>query len=484
MSLRAQLAIVTGLLVAVAVIVVSLAAYFATRDRLLAQVDSSLQSRSQLVGDAPGLPRGGGGDGGGPGGGGGGGGDHGGGPHGEPDPYGTTDTFFQVIDKSGNVVASPQNQQTSMPVSATDIAVANGTRGAYKHDTHTSDGTHVRVLTSPGQSGEAVQVGRSLEEVDASLSGLRNILFAVSGAGIIVAAVAGLFVAQRTLTPVGRLTRAAERVAATQEFDEPIDVKRRDELGRLADTFNAMLAALHESRMQQRQLVADASHELRTPLTSLRTNIEFLMRADDLPEQERRDLLRDVRTELEELTKVVQELVELASEQRPDMQSFEDVRLDELAEAVVARATRRSGLEIALHAQPTLVVGNSALLERAAGNFLDNAIKWSPSDGTIDVTVADGALTVRDHGPGIPDADRAHVFDRFYRSDAARGTPGSGLGLAIVKQIIDAHGGRAWIEPAHGGGTTAGFALQPVAIGADVRSGASQSPRTAPAQNA
>ena len=225
-----------------------------------------------------------------------------------------------------------------------------------------------------------------------------------------------------------------------------------------------MLGALHESRLQQRQLVADASHELRTPLTSLRTNIEFLMRADDLPDGERRDLLRDVRSELEELTKIVQELVELASEQRPDVQSFEDVRLDQLAASVVERAGRRSSISVNLHATPTLVVGNYGLLERAAGNLVDNALKWSAADAPIDVSVADGMFTVRDRGPGISDADRPHVFDRFYRADAARGKPGSGLGLAIVKQIIDAHGGRVWIEPAAGGGTSAGFALQPVAI--------------------
>jgi two-component system, OmpR family, sensor histidine kinase MprB len=472
MSLRAQLAIFTGLLVAAAVIVVSVVAYYGTKDRLRSQIDDTLQSRSQSVGDAPGLPRGGPGDG-----------DHEGGG-GQADPFGSTDTFFQVIDKSGNVVASPANQQTTMPVTDTDVAVANASHGAYFHDAN-AGGVHLRVLTSPGHQGEAVQIGRSLAEVDASLSGLRRILFAVSGAGVIVAGVLGLIVAHRALRPVARLTEATERVAATQDFDAAIDVRRKDELGRLAESFNAMLAALHESRLQQRQLVADASHELRTPLTSLRTNIEFLIRADDLSGQERRELLRDIHSELEELTKIVQELVELASEQRPEERSFEDVRLDELAVSAVERAARRSSVAVHLHAAPTLVVGNHGLLERAAGNLIDNALKWSPPDATVDVTVADGAFVVRDHGPGISEADRPHVFDRFYRADAARSKPGSGLGLAIVKQIVDAHGGRVWIEPAPGGGTIAGFALQPIAIETErVSSESAPGPQTARQQSA
>lgn len=436
MSLRTQLTLLSALSVAAAVIVVSLAAYFATQDRVRGQIDDSLQSRSVMVGDAPSLPHSGPGDG-----------DHGGdggGVVGAPDPFGSTDTFFQVIDGSGTVVRAPTNQQTTIPVGSDDIAVAAGQRGPFLHDTN-ANGVHLRVLTSGGQNGEAVQIGRSLAEVDASLSDLRLILFGVSGAGVLLAALVGLLVAHRALRPVARLTAAAEHVAATQEFDAPIDVQRKDEIGRLAGAFNAMLGALHESRLQQRQLVADASHELRTPLTSVRTNIDFLLRAQDLGAEEREELLRHVRSELEELTKVVQELVELASEQRPDAQSFEDVRLDQLAASVVERAARRSGYQIALESSPNVVVGNYGLLERAAGNLVDNAVKWSPAGTSIEVKADGGMVTVRDHGPGIADADRPRVFDRFYRAEAARGKPGSGLGLAIVKQIIEAHGGRVWV---------------------------------------
>jgi two-component system sensor histidine kinase MprB len=196
----------------------------------------------------------------------------------------------------------------------------------------------------------------------------------------------------------------------------------------------------------------------------LRTNIELLARGDDLPQAERALILRDATFELEELTKLAGELVELASDARAEVQDFQDVRLDQLVAAVTQRAMRRTGLRIELDATPTLVVGNYGLLERAASNLVDNACKWSPPDAAIEVRVADGRLTVRDHGPGIPPDDAARVFERFYRAETARATPGSGLGLAIVKQIIEAHDGRAWVEAAPGGGTIAGFELSAVPV--------------------
>ena len=452
MSLRTQLALLTAISVAAAVIVVSLVAYFATRNRLMNEVDDSLQSRSLVVADARGLPR------------------HGPEPGSDADPglvmrdpFGETDLFFQVIDSTGAILRAPDYQEVQIPVSDDAKAVAAGNEGPYIAEAN-ADGIHVRVLTSPGGPGEAVQIARSLQEIDASLAGLQRVLLVVSGAGIAVAAVFGLLVAQRSLRPVAKLTAAAEHVAKTQELDARIDVRRTDEIGRLARSFNEMLDALQESRRQQHQLVTDASHELRTPLTSLRTNIEVLQRSDGMPEDERRALLRDVTFELEELTKVVAELVELASDKRTDSREFEDVRLDRLAAAVVERAARRSGLSITLDAQPTLVVGSYGLLERAAGNLVDNACKWSPAGGSIEVSVADGAFRVCDHGPGIAAEDAPHVFDRFYRADAARSKPGSGLGLAIVKQIIEAHGGTAWVEAAAGGGTVAAFRLAPVVM--------------------
>jgi len=208
--------------------------------------------------------------------------------------------------------------------------------------------------------------------------------------------------------------------------------------------------------VQQRQLVADAGHELRTPLTSLRTNIEVLARQDDMPALDRECLLADAVAQLEELTVLVGDLVELAREDpAPAQDDLTDVRLDDVVERAVERARLHAPeLEIRIRENtPAVAIGNRALLERAVANILDNACKWSPPGGTIDVALAGGELSVRDHGPGIDPEDLPNVFDRFYRAPTARSMPGSGLGLAIVRNAALAHGGSVTAQPAPGGGT-------------------------------
>ena len=246
----------------------------------------------------------------------------------------------------------------------------------------------------------------------------------------------------------------AERVRSTRDLSQRIRVEGTDELSRLAATFNGMLESLDEAARQQRRLVQDASHELRTPLTSLRTNIELLATRDkDLPPDEREHLLRDVVEQLGEMTVLIGELTELArgEEQR---HAPEEVRLDLVTQDAIRRATRNHPeVPIVAELDPTTVVGVRASLERAIGNLLDNAAKWSPTGTEVDVRLTDGELTVRDHGPGIADADLPHVFERFYRATSARGMSGSGLGLAIVRQVAEAHGGTVTAESAPGGGT-------------------------------
>jgi two-component system sensor histidine kinase MprB len=251
---------------------------------------------------------------------------------------------------------------------------------------------------------------------------------------------------------VGRLTDAAQRVAETRDLAHRIETAGEDELGRLASSFNSMLEALDGSLRAQRQLVADASHELRTPLTSLRTNIEVLARAQDLPSDERARILGDVTLQLDELTGLLGDLIELARGGELAFQQ-EDVRLDVLVADTVERvAARFPGLRFTPELEPAIVVGTPERLHRAIGNLLDNAAKWSPPGGEVDVRVAGGDVMVRDHGPGIADEDLPYVFDRFYRSPGARGTPGSGLGLAIVTQIAESHGGTVTADNAEGGG--------------------------------
>jgi two-component system sensor histidine kinase MprB len=305
----------------------------------------------------------------------------------------------------------------------------------------------------------AVQVARPLTEVDNTLESVKTYLFAIAFIGVGSAAIFGLLVARTALAPVRRLTEAAENVTQTGDLSERIEVSGEDELSRLASRFNAMLAALEASAKAQRQLVADASHELRTPLTSLRTNIEVLSGKRALPDSEREPLMSDVVEQLDEMTTLIAELIELAHGDRQPS-APEDVRLDVLTSEAVERTRRnRPGVTFTTDLDESVVRGVPANLERAIGNLLDNAAKWSPPGGEVEVGVRDSEVTVRDHGPGIDDQDLPFVFDRFYRSASARGMPGSGLGLAIVRQVAEAHGGTVTAERPDGGGTLMRFRL-------------------------
>ena len=310
----------------------------------------------------------------------------------------------------------------------------------------------------PGVSDEtgrpyALQIARPLTEVNHTLSRIKLFLFLIAAGGVLIAAALGLAVSKAALAPVRRLTEATERVTETGDLSERIETSGHDELSRLATSYNTMLAALEESSRAQRQLVADASHELRTPLTSLRTNIEVLAREQTLPPQERERLLGDVVEQLGEMTTLISELIELARAEQ-HAEPLEDIRLDLLTADAVERARRNRPLVVfTTDLEESIVHGAPSTIERAIGNLLDNAGKWSPEGGEVEVGVHGDEVTVRDHGPGIAEEDLPYVFDRFYRSSAARGQPGSGLGLAIVKQVAEAHGGHVAAEPADGGGT-------------------------------
>jgi two-component system sensor histidine kinase MprB len=309
------------------------------------------------------------------------------------------------------------------------------------------------MLTFQYSPGYAVQVARPLTEVDESLSRLRTFLIFIALVGVGGAAALGLVVSGAALAPVRKLTDTAERVSKTGDLSERIEVSGKDELSSLAESFNSMLAALEDSTRAQRQLVADASHELRTPLTSLRTNIEVLASDRVLPPEERRRLLSDVVDQLGEMTSLIAELIELARAEQQIVEP-EDVRLDVAAAEALERARRNHpAIQFSSMLDESTVHGVPSTIERAIGNLLDNAAKWTPIGGQVELAVADGVVTVRDHGPGIAEEDLPYVFDRFYRARAARGMPGSGLGLAIVRQVAEAHGGDVVAERAAGGGT-------------------------------
>jgi two-component system sensor histidine kinase MprB len=239
----------------------------------------------------------------------------------------------------------------------------------------------------------------------------------------------------------------------------------------MAARFNTMLDTLEGSVEAQKRLVADASHELRTPVTSLRTNIEVLLAGDDLPESARRRLLEDVREQTEELSGLITDVIELARGEVA-LSGTEDVRLDEIVSVTAGRVGRSyPDARFALDLEPTVVEGLPDRLARAVGNLLDNAAKYGPPGGVVEVTLRDGELAVRDHGPGVAAADAPFVFDRFYRGEGARGRHGSGLGLAIVRQVAESHGGSVRVAEAAGGGAEFRLAL-PSALSVPAGAGA------------
>jgi two-component system sensor histidine kinase MprB len=450
-TLRHRIAAVAGLAVAVTVLVAAAAIYIAVRAQLHEQIDDALRSRARELaqgGDA----------------------DHDedrlceAGEHDRehsfPAPpsdrddarFGGAEGYVQIVCADGTVLR-PAGATSRLPASSQALAVARSASGDVLASTEVA-GTHLRVLTTPLASGRgAVQIARPLTEVDHSLRNIFIVLAIVSAAGIALAAALGAVVARAALAPIERFTRRTEEIAGDPDAVERMETTGDDELARLARSFNATLDALEQSVEAQRHLVADASHELRTPIASLRANIQTIEELDRLPENEREALRADILAELDELTALVGDVVELARGSKPG-RVLDDVRLDRIVRSLVERAQGRAGMNVAFRVDvgPTVVRGEPDRVNRAVSNLLDNAIKWSPPGGVIDITLHDGALTVRDHGPGFTAADLPHVFERFYRSDEARGMPGSGLGLAIVRQAAEAHGGSVEAANAPGGG--------------------------------
>jgi two-component system, OmpR family, sensor histidine kinase MprB len=436
MTFRTRIAVSAAAAVALTVVVASVLLYLVAREQLRAPVDEALEARAaeisvQQLGILPGQ---------------------GGDSYLAVRPeFGEARGYVQLVRTDGSILAPPR-QDLRIPVDDDVLAVA-GEQGAAFWRNVDVEGTHLRVFTFAYGPDAAVQVARPLTEVDESLRRIGLVLLLIAAGGIVIAAGLGLVVARAALAPVRELTETVERVSETQDLTQRIEVAGNDELSRLATSFNSMLGALEESTRAQRQLVADASHELRTPLTSVRTNIEVLAGDRLLPPEDRARLLSDVVEQLGEMTTLISELIELARAEQVVAEP-EEVRLDVLVADAVERARRnRPEVVYTVDLEPATVPGVPATIERAVGNLLDNAAKWSPTGGEVEVAVRDGRLIVRDHGPGIADEDLPHVFDRFYRARAARGLPGSGLGLAIVRQVAESHGGEVVAEQAEGGGT-------------------------------
>jgi two-component system sensor histidine kinase MprB len=347
----------------------------------------------------------------------------------------------------------------TLPTTPDELALAaHGRPGDHVYQDATASPDDYRVVTVAQSSGRgALQLGIDVDETRVVLSSLAMRIALISALVLVVAAAAGWFIARRITRRLVRLTGLAEQVSSSGRLDVEVPVDGRDEVGRLATSFDAMLSRLATSREDQERLVQDAAHELRTPLTSLRTNARVLRRFGELSPEARERLLEDVDGETRELTHLVDELVELAT-RGSEEESPEPVDLADVVLRAVERVRRRSGREIRVDAGPVRVLGQTRALERAVTNLLENAVKFDCT-GPVEAVLRGGRVEVRDRGPGIGEADQARVFDRFYRSDAARALPGSGLGLAIVRQVALAHGGDVVVAARPGGGAVVGFTV-------------------------
>ncbi len=448
MTISRRLALASALAVAVAIALASVGAYVAVRSKLRGEVDSSLRDRAAAAqgltagwtgsrppgGPRPPLP-----------------------PQGSippPNPdaarFGGATGVTQFISPGGRPIRGP-GSGPRLPVSPADREIARG-NGGGRIDDETVAGDHLRILTAPLPGGGAVQVARPLNEVDSVLSDLVLILVAITVAGIVLAAVLGGAVSRASLAPVRRFTEETESVAGEADLSRRLPEGGDDELGRLARTYNSTLDALESSVVAQRRLISDASHELRTPLASVKTNLEVLLRRPDLGAEDRREMSADLVGQVDELTLLVEDVVELA--RRGERQPMsEEVALETVVAEAISRARLHApGIHFSAGLDPCSVRGDAERLGRAVTNLLDNAAKWSRPGGLVEVALHDDELVVRDHGPGIPEDDLPFVFDRFHRAREARGMRGSGLGLAIVREIAEAHGATVSAENAEGGG--------------------------------
>jgi two-component system sensor histidine kinase MprB len=399
--------------------------------------------------------------------------------------FGGAPGYFQIVSPDGTR-SQPPGETIALPVNAQVVQIARRAHGSLFTDA-TVHGVHLEMYTVGDPfDHHAVQVALPLTGVDSVLNGLLLPYGLLIAGGVLLAAVLGLTISRAALAPIERFLRRTEDVTSELERPRHLEETGASELRRLAGSFNQTLDALERSIEAQRNLVADASHELRTPIAALRSNIQIFLESGRLPAEERQALQQSIIAELDELTQVVANVVELARGAGPSARR-EQVELDSLVYDAVDRARRRAPqIEFKLDLEPTIVEGVPDRVARAITNVVDNARKWSPADGTIDVGLRDGTLTVRDHGPGFDERDLPHVFDRFYRAAHARRLSGSGLGLAIVRQTALSHGGSATAQNAPDGGAlvqvtfgpplkrTAAEAAPPAEVGAGAET---QSPR-------
>jgi two-component system sensor histidine kinase MprB len=460
MSLRRRIALAAAVSVAAVAVAISVVGYVSTRSHLIGELKGELwaRARPELGAHDHGDPNGARAQ-----------------PTGPdrdqfalpPGPgFGAAQGYFQIVEPDGTAQIS-RGETVRLPIDARVLAIARSAHGSF-FATTTLNGVHLEVLAvGDPVDHHAIQVALPLTGVDSVLDGLLLPYGLLIGGGIVLALLLGILISRSALSPIEGFLRRSEAVASELDRPRRIEETGADEIRRLAATFNQTIEALERSVEAQRHLVADASHELRTPMSALRSNIQIFLESERLPAAERESLQQSILAELDELSQIVADVVELARGSAATTH-VERVELDALAAEAVERAQRRTpSLQFELDLEPTVVEGVPDRIARAVTNVIDNARKWSPADATVAVQLHDGTLTVRDHGPGFSPDDLPYVFDRFYRAKEARRLPGSGLGLAIVKQTAEAHGGRAEASNAQGGG-----AILRVSFGRAVGAGA------------
>lgn len=438
MSFRTSIAINIVGAAMVGILLASTSAYLLTKHELTAQIDRALREQMTLSQSASAIP-----------------------PSrlnsmnppnlADQSIFSNNVIFMQVITTSG-VVLKPNSQQVELPKA--DASTLQATGGGPVLRTTSLGNIRVRMISGKSSDRSVVQIARSLDETDTALHQLVIRLIAISGAGLVLAFVIGIVAARRNVQPILTLTTTAEAIADTQDLTMSINERGNDELARLGRAFNRMVRALRMSKEQQQRLIVDASHELRTPLTIIRANVELLERPD-LPAKKRASITKTVVDEVTEFDGILNEIVLLANEQDVVIERKPVVMTDVVARCA-ERLRRRAPdltINVTTNNKTFVIEGDDQLLERAVGNVLDNARKWSPPRGTIEVVVGESSVTISDQGPGISDDDLTHVTERFYRSPAARSTPGSGLGLSIVLEIVERHGGQLSIGHGQNGGT-------------------------------
>lgn len=433
-SLRWRLSLLSATLVAFAVGLITVAAYWTVSSSLTHSVDRALESKATAM-----LER-----------------------AQEPGFYDRLDTELETIKAYnsgirvalsppgweyvvGDSIALPGEQMLDRSGPSTSMLTSAGDRILVKHD----------------ETGATMVITQDMSNTHQLVTSLGVLLLVISGVGVLVSILVGFTISNAGLKPLARLQRAVENIAKTDEL-RPIPVVGNDELARLTVSFNEMLEALRVSRLRQTQLVADAGHELKTPLTSMRTNIELLMmatrpEAPGISEQDRSDLEHDVLAQMEEMSTLIGDLVDLAREENIDV--FEAIDLTDVLGSALERVhRRRHDVEIITNTEHWYIHGDGFTLTRALVNVVDNAMKWSPENGKvrINMKIIDSAhiqITVEDSGPGIAVEERDMVFERFYRAVKSRSMPGSGLGLAIVRQVVERHAGHIEVGDSDDGGT-------------------------------